>query len=314
MTKSVLITMADKFGMEASNFERTLRATVFPAKGTPEQLAAFLLVANQHNLNPITREIYAFPRPDGGIQPIVGIDGWAKLINSHPAMDGMIFTDIMKGEELVAIECSIYRKDRAHPITVPEYMKECRRDTIPWKQWPARMLRHKAMIQCARYAFGFSGIVDPDEYDRIKDAQLGHRERIERITSHKDFTPTPPPPPPVETPAAPPEVLQSKLGVKEAIKRSLEEVEDAEIEEENPAYYDPDRLLADLERDLCAAKDGKTVAEVKEAYWPYVEVALRPDQVKAEDLVTKHLDRVTEAFHENRDTDAKKRKRAPAGK
>jgi hypothetical protein len=27
--------------------------------------------------------------------------------------------------------------------------------------------RHKAMIQCARYAFGFAGIVDPDEAERI---------------------------------------------------------------------------------------------------------------------------------------------------
>ena len=29
------------------------------------------------------------------------------------------------------------------------------------------MLRHKALIQCARYAFGLSGIVDPDEAERI---------------------------------------------------------------------------------------------------------------------------------------------------
>jgi hypothetical protein len=26
-----------------------------------------------------------------------------------------------------------------------------------------RMLRHKALMQCARYAFGFSGITDEDE-------------------------------------------------------------------------------------------------------------------------------------------------------
>ena len=46
-------------------------------------------------------------------------------------------------------------------------MNECRRNTDPWKQWPSRMLRHKATIQAARYAFGFSGIVDQDEAERI---------------------------------------------------------------------------------------------------------------------------------------------------
>jgi hypothetical protein len=30
------------------------------------------------------------------------------------------------------------------------------------------MLRHKAAIQAIRYAFGFSGIVDPDEADRMR--------------------------------------------------------------------------------------------------------------------------------------------------
>ena len=46
----------------------------------------------------------------------------------------------------------------------------------PWKQWPRRMLRHKATIQAGRYAFGISGIVDPDEAERIKDAASGERE------------------------------------------------------------------------------------------------------------------------------------------
>ena len=40
------------------------------------------------------------------------------------------------------------------------------------------MLRHKAMIQCARLAFGFGGIFDQDEADRIIErsdvSRLGH--------------------------------------------------------------------------------------------------------------------------------------------
>jgi len=32
------------------------------------------------------------------------------------------------------------------------------------------MLRHKATIQAARYAFGLSGIIDPDEAERFEQA------------------------------------------------------------------------------------------------------------------------------------------------
>lgn len=171
-TKSVLLDMADRFGMMPEAFEQTLRATVVPANCSKEQFAAFLLVAKEYKLNPILKEIYAFPSR-GGIQPIVGVDGWANLINSHPAFDGMDFEDHMKDGELEAVTCKMHRKDRSHPITATEYMAECKRPTEPWKQWPRRMLRHKAMIQAARYAFSFAGIVDPDEAERIA-ADLAH--------------------------------------------------------------------------------------------------------------------------------------------
>lgn len=167
--KSVLLDMADRFGMEPAAFEATLRNTVVPSGSSKEQFAAFLLVAKEYNLNPLTKEIYAFPTKGGGIQPIVGIDGWANLINSHPAFDGMEFDDASDGNgSLVSVTCRMFRKDRSHPIAAAEYMAECKRPTEPWQKWPRRMLRHKAMIQAARYAFGFAGIVDPDEGERFK--------------------------------------------------------------------------------------------------------------------------------------------------
>lgn len=166
---SVIGDMAKRYGMDKRAFEATLKATVVPANVSNEQFAAFLLVAREYNLNPITKEIYAFPAKGGGIQPIVGIDGWCNIINSHPQLDGIEFKDILTDNKLTAITCRIYRKDREHAIECTEYMEECKRGTEPWKQWPARMLRHKSLIQCARYAFGFSGIVEPDEAERMID-------------------------------------------------------------------------------------------------------------------------------------------------
>ncbi|MGL4675132.1 MAG: recombinase RecT, partial [Wohlfahrtiimonas sp.] len=41
----------------------------------------------------------------------------------------------------------------------------------PWQSHPKRMLRHKAMIQCARLAFSFTGIYDEDEAKNILNAE-----------------------------------------------------------------------------------------------------------------------------------------------
>ena len=171
--KSVVVDMATRYGMEPSAFEATLRATVMPSdrEVSREQFAAFLLVAKEYHLNPLLKEIYAFPGKGGSIQPIVSIDGWMRMINNHPQFDGMEFVDQVEDGKLVSITCKMYRKDRTHPVSVTEYMGECRRDTDTWRKWPARMLRHKAAIQAARYAFGFSGIYDEDEAGRIVEAQ-----------------------------------------------------------------------------------------------------------------------------------------------
>ena len=167
--KSILLSMATRFGMEPAAFEQTVRATCGCDKATREEFAAFLLVANEYQLNPVTKEIYAFPKKGGGIQPIVGIDGWMTMANNHTAYDGITFVDRLSDDgQLVAITAQVHRKDRSHPVEVTEYLAECRQGTDPWKKWPARMLRHKAAIQAIRYAFGFSGIVDPDEADRMR--------------------------------------------------------------------------------------------------------------------------------------------------
>ncbi len=167
--RGVLADMADRYQMNPQAFEATLRKTVMPANVTREQFAAFLMVAKKYDLDPITKQIYAFPAKGGGIQPVVSIDGWMTLINSHPQFDGMEFDDQFENGQLISVTCRMYRKDRGRPVSVTEYMSECNRSTDTWKKWPARMLRHKAAIQAARYAFSFSGIVDEDEAARMVD-------------------------------------------------------------------------------------------------------------------------------------------------
>lgn len=166
-----LVAMAKRLHVDPIELRNIIVSTVMPSGATNEQFISFLAVANEYNLNPMTREVYAFTVNGGRIQPIVSIDGWLKIINSHPQFDGMEFQDTTDEDgNLIAITCRIFRKDRTHPTETTEYMAECRRDTEPWQKWPRRMLRHKATIQAARYAFGLAGIIDPDEAERFVDA------------------------------------------------------------------------------------------------------------------------------------------------
>ena len=161
------LALAKQFNIQGDPAElvSTLKATAFKGNVSDAQFNALLIVATQYSLNPFTSEIYAFPS-NGGITPVVGVDGWARIINGNPQFDGMTFE-----QDAEFCTCKIYRKDRSHPIAVTEFMDECKRTTQPWKSHPRRMLRHKAMIQAARLAFGFAGIFDEDEAERIDNAK-----------------------------------------------------------------------------------------------------------------------------------------------
>lgn len=161
---SLLATMAARFGVEPKKMLATLKATAFKGEVTDEQMMALLIVANQYGLNPWTKEIYAFPDKNNGIVPVMGVDGWTRIMNSHDAFDGIEFNEDPEGKWC---DCIIYRKDRARPTKVREWMSECKRNTGPWGSHPKRMLRHKALIQCARVAFSYGGIYDDDEAQAI---------------------------------------------------------------------------------------------------------------------------------------------------
>ncbi|ENE5759202.1 phage recombination protein Bet [Salmonella enterica subsp. enterica serovar Braenderup] len=190
--------LAERVGMDTVDPQEliaTLRQTAFKGNASDAQFIALLIVANQYGLNPWTKEIYAFPDKQNGIVPVVGVDGWSRIINENQQFDGM---DFEQNNE--SCTCRIYRKDRNHPTCVTEWMDECRREpfknregkevTGPWQSHPKRMLRHKAMIQCARLAFGFAGIYDKDEAERIVEntAYTAERQPERDITPVSDET------------------------------------------------------------------------------------------------------------------------------
>lgn len=187
---------SESYGIDQGKLMQVLKATAFKQRGNSEvsneQMYALMVVSEKYKLNPFVKEIYAFPSQDGGIVPVVGIDGWDSIMNSHPQFDGVEFfysETLAKSQKPCPewIEARIYRKDRTRPIIVREYYDECSRNTGPWGSHPKRMLRHKALIQCARIAFGFGGIHDEDEAERIVDAVPPKMAQPTIIT---DATPT----------------------------------------------------------------------------------------------------------------------------
>lgn len=172
--------IAGRYGVDADKLLTTLKQTVFKGpkqqdgtfrEATNEELMALLAVSDEYHLNPFTKEIYAFPdEKRGGIVPVVSVDGWLRIINERPELDSIEFEYAPDDSQDAWIACTITRKDRSRPITLREYMVECRRNTGPWESHPRRMLRHKVLIQTSRVAFGFSGIYDPDEAERIRDS------------------------------------------------------------------------------------------------------------------------------------------------
>lgn len=168
--------MASARNVDADAFYKAVKNVIMPPQATTEQTLAFLLVADRYGLDPMLKEIHCFlDKRTQNIVPMISIDGWAKMMNNHPAFDGVEFEFHKNDEGLVeAISCRIFRKDRSRPYAVTEFLDECYRETDPWKKTPTRMLRHRALIQCIRIAFGFSGSFSEDDQPETVGPVISH--------------------------------------------------------------------------------------------------------------------------------------------
>lgn len=243
--RKLLQQLADRYGVEPDIFERTVSAVAMPNPHTREELISCLIVANEHDLNPLTKEIHFMRTKTGQIVPIVGIDGWVKKLNAHPKFNGFEFENEMDGKNLVAVTCKIHMKDRGYPVVATELMAECIR--LPaqgkgpnaWSMTPSRMLRHRALMQAARYAVGFGGVMDLDEFERWQ-AEM------------KDVTP-------------PKQVLDVPDAIEDPVDQTPAVETEAEASQDAP-FPDPDKYLAHLGEELGAASDKEIFEEIWTAH------------------------------------------------
>ena len=215
--RSLVVRLADRYDVDPHDLMHNLKATAFRQRPnrdgvvrepTNEEMFALLIIADKYELDPFTKEIFAYLDPkSGAIIAVVSVDGWIRLINRQPTLRSLAFrysdeTATHAGKTVhVWMEGEIVRSDRDKPITVREYFAEVVREVqfaTPWDSHPNRMHRHKTLIQTARVAYGFGGLHDEDEALRILDASESPRlaqrmpDRIARINAEVTGVPVPP--------------------------------------------------------------------------------------------------------------------------
>jgi RecT family len=121
-------------------------------------LKSILTTAKRYKLNPLLGQIDWEANLEGGYEVYIPIDGWIAMIHRQPTFQGIAFDQSPETEHGIPIwmECTIYRSDLAHPISVREYYAELKTEHPMWSQMPRRMLRHKTLQQCARLTFGIT--------------------------------------------------------------------------------------------------------------------------------------------------------------
>jgi hypothetical protein len=117
--EKLLASAIKKLGCAANELTAWLNET----PNTPEKVQHNALrLITKYELDPFSDEITIYKYEDDQWQAFITIDGWSKLINSHPAFSGISFTE---STELVGgipawMECTIHRNDRVVPIEVKE--------------------------------------------------------------------------------------------------------------------------------------------------------------------------------------------------
>lgn len=169
---------------------QTLKDTV--AKGsTDSQFRMFIEVCRATGLNPFLKEIWFVP----SVGVMAGRDGYLRVANDHPMFDGME-TVVERNEQNIPIKatCSVWRKDRAHPIKCEAYYSEYKKAGQVWNTYPSAMISKVAEVLALKRSFSINGVVTEEEIgaqaedtktrvEKIADAQAVATRKIAELTA-----------------------------------------------------------------------------------------------------------------------------------
>ena len=144
---------AKQLNIEAAELQAWIELQVMAPKQT---LLALLRLSRANHLDPLKEEVALALYEDSHWQAYITVEGYSKMLNCHPAFNGIVFAESPELANGIPIwmECTIYRKDRGLPIVIREYFDEVKGEQAIWQKMPRRMLRHRTLQQCARLAMG----------------------------------------------------------------------------------------------------------------------------------------------------------------
>ena len=154
----------------------TLKETVCKGATVP-QFRMFIEVCKRTGLDPFLREIWVVP----GVGVMAGRDGYLRVANEHPMFDGMD-TKVERDAQSKPVKatCSVYRKDRSHPITCEAYYNEYKKAGNVWQTYPSAMISKVAEVLALKRSFSINGVVTEEE--------IGEQEptRAEKVQAAKE--------------------------------------------------------------------------------------------------------------------------------
>lgn len=132
------------------------------AKGASDaQLRVFLEVCKRTGLDPFLKEVW-YVAEKGII--MAARDGYLRVANESPQFDGME-TRVVRTENGIPVKaiCTVWRKDRNHPIVCEAFYNEYVKSSPVWKQYPSAMISKVAEVLALKRSFAINGVVTEEE-------------------------------------------------------------------------------------------------------------------------------------------------------
>lgn len=178
--------LSEKLGLPLADLQWWLEQLQLKyASASPKEFEWLVIelihLAHTHHLDPLLGHVHAWQDTDNLWQVAISLDGLLALLNRQPQFDGLCINESPPELEhqLTWAECVIYRKDRAIPISHREYAVEVTQESDIWQKMPRRMLKNKALQQCARMAFGFGGLIITESVELKRNTSQNNEPRTE---------------------------------------------------------------------------------------------------------------------------------------
>ncbi|MGB0972173.1 MAG: recombinase RecT [Mycobacterium sp.] len=173
---SLLEQLAGTVGLEPTKYYEAIKSACGCKGATDAHFMTLLMQASKLGLDPVSKHLYLMPTK-AGVQVVIGADGYVKLMLAHPDyLAHTVEADVKPDGTIVSATCTIWtRKRKANdlpPYVATEYFVECRTNGGPWRSHPVRMLKHRAVGQAVRGAFG-TYMPDEQEWERAAEVASG---------------------------------------------------------------------------------------------------------------------------------------------